>query len=191
MKNFVEANASPMNSLIFFIAGHGVYLKAEIDPDSKRTIESDPYFLTFDSNPQDPNTTGYPMDEFRRMVAEQAQRYARVLVYADVCHAGNIAGVGGNGGLQDAVKKVSKAGPAISMSCSPATPTNMRLSPLHLAAAMEPSAISSSPDSTAPPLPAKTPCNGTISPTLSATRSTGSPTANRVPAMSPRVMTLW
>jgi tetratricopeptide (TPR) repeat protein len=106
VRNFVEANAGPANSLIFFIAGHGAYLKAEVDPDTKRTIESDPYFLTWDTNPQDPNTTGYPMGEFRRMVAEQAQRYARVLVYADVCHAGNIAGIGGGDKLEPAVKRV-------------------------------------------------------------------------------------
>ncbi len=106
VRNFVEANAGPANSLIFFVAGHGVYLKAEVDPDTKRTIESDPYILTWDSNPQDAGTTGYPMDEFRRMVAEQAQRYARVLVYADVCHAGNIAGIGGGDKLEPAVKRV-------------------------------------------------------------------------------------
>jgi protein O-mannosyl-transferase len=105
VRSFVEVNAHPTNSLIFFIAGHGVYLKTEVDPDTKRTIESDPYLLTYDSNPQDPNTTGYPMDEFRRMVAEQAQRYARVLVYVDVCHAGNIAGIGGGDKLEPAVKR--------------------------------------------------------------------------------------
>ncbi len=106
VRSFVIPHAGPENNLILFVAGHGIYLRTEEDPQTKRTIQQDPYILTYDSNPQDANTTGYPMDEFRAMIAEQAQRYARVLVYVDVCHAANIAGIGGGSELQDAVRKV-------------------------------------------------------------------------------------
>jgi tetratricopeptide (TPR) repeat protein len=106
VKNFMEPHAAPGNSLVFFIAGHGVYLKTEQDPVTGKLIEREPYILTYDSNPQDPKVTGYPMDEFRKMTAQQALRYGRVLVYADVCHAANIAGIAGGAELQDAVKKV-------------------------------------------------------------------------------------
>ena len=110
VRKFVVPHAAPENSLIFFVAGHGIYLKTEEDPQTKRTIQQDPYILTYDSNPQDANTTGYPMDEFRAMIAEQAQRYGRVLVYVDVCHAANIAGIGGGSELQASVKKVFQGG---------------------------------------------------------------------------------
>jgi Flp pilus assembly protein TadD len=106
VKNFVGAHAGPDNSLIFFVAGHGIYLKSEEDPQTGRVIERDPYILTYDSNPQDANTTGYPMQEFRGMVAEQALRFGRVLVYVDVCHADNVAGIAGGSELQPAVRKV-------------------------------------------------------------------------------------
>ncbi len=110
VKNFVEPHAAAQNSLVFFIAGHGVYLKTEQDPASGRLIEREPYILTYDSNPQDPKVTGYPMDEFRKMTFQQAQRYGRVLVYADVCHAANIAGIAGGAELQNAVKRVMEGG---------------------------------------------------------------------------------
>lgn len=110
VKKFVETNASPENSLVFFLAGHGVYLKTEQDPVTRKWVDREPYILTYDSNPQDPNTTGYPMNEFRNMTALQAQRYGRVMVYVDVCHAGNIAGISGGSELQGAVKKVMEGG---------------------------------------------------------------------------------
>ena len=110
VKNFVEPHASPENSLVFFVAGHGVYLKTEQNPVTGKLIEREPYILTYDSNPQDPKVTGYPMDEFRKMTAQQALRYGRVLVYADVCHAASIAGIEGGGELQSAVKNVMEGG---------------------------------------------------------------------------------
>jgi tetratricopeptide (TPR) repeat protein len=105
VKNFVGAHAAADNSLILFVAGHGVYLKTEVDPVTNKAIEQ-PWILTYDSNPEDPKTTGYPMDEFRNMIATQALRYGRVMVYADVCHAANIAGIGGGSALQQAVSQV-------------------------------------------------------------------------------------
>jgi tetratricopeptide (TPR) repeat protein len=98
------------STLILFVAAHGVYLKSEVDPDTQKVIERDPYILTYDSNPQDAKVTGYPMDEFRRMVAIQAVRFGRVLVFLDVCHAGNVAGIGGGSDLDGVVRKVWEGG---------------------------------------------------------------------------------
>ncbi len=98
------------STLIVFVAAHGVYLKSEVDPDTQKTIERDPYILTYDSNPQDAKVTGYPMDDFRRMVAVQAVRFGRVLVFLDVCHAGNVAGIGGGSELDGVVRKVWEGG---------------------------------------------------------------------------------
>ena len=106
VKNFAVPHASPDNTLILFVAAHGVYLKTEVDPKTHKTIESEPYILTYDSNHQDAKVTGYSMDDFRLMIAEQATRYGRVLVFVDVCHAENVAGIAGASELQEPVRKV-------------------------------------------------------------------------------------
>lgn len=106
LKGFVKDHAAAENSLIVFVAGHGVDLTTEQDPVTKKTIERAPYIVTYDSNTADAKTTGYPMDEFRSAVAQQALYYGRVMVYVDVCHAANIAGIGGGSELQAEVGKV-------------------------------------------------------------------------------------
>jgi tetratricopeptide (TPR) repeat protein len=106
VRELASVHGTAENTLIVFVAAHGVYLKSEEDPDTHRVIQRDPYILTSESNPQDAKTTGYPMDEFRRMVAEQALHFGRVLVFLDVCHAGNVAGIGGGSDLEAVVRKV-------------------------------------------------------------------------------------
>jgi tetratricopeptide (TPR) repeat protein len=106
VQNFAIPHASPDNTLILFVAAHGVYLKTEADPQTHKPIDSEPYILTYDSNHQDPKVTGYSMDDFRLMIAEQATRYGRVLVFVDVCHAENVAGIAGGSELQEPVRKV-------------------------------------------------------------------------------------
>jgi len=110
VREFSKDKGAPENALVIFIAAHGIYLKTEEDPDTHKIIERDPYILTFDSNPQDAKMTGYPMDDFRIMVAEQAIKFGRVLVFLDVCHAGNVAGISGGGQLQAVVQKVWEGG---------------------------------------------------------------------------------
>ena len=99
------AHGNPQNTLILFVGAHGVYLTEEEDPVTHRKIEKDPYILLYDTNAQDAKTTGYPMEEFRRMVAEQALTFGRVLVFLDVCHAANVAGIAGGSAVQSAVKR--------------------------------------------------------------------------------------
>jgi len=106
VRNFAIPNAAPDNTLILFVAGHGVYLKTENDPISHKPIDSEPYILTYDSNTQDAKTTGYPMDDFRLMIANQAKVYGRVLVFVDVCHAENVAGIAGGAEMEKPVKDV-------------------------------------------------------------------------------------
>ncbi len=106
VRDISKDKGAPENTLVIFIAAHGIYLKTEEDPDTHKTIERDPYILTYDSNPQDAKMTGYPMDDFRVMVAEQAIKFGHVLVLLDVCHAGNVAGISGGGELEAVVRKV-------------------------------------------------------------------------------------
>jgi len=106
VRNFVVPHAGADNTLILFVAAHGIYMTEEQDPVTRRPIEKDPYILTYDSNTQDPKTTGYPMDEFRRMIAQQASLFARVFVFVDVCHADNVAGIAGGSELEPAVQRL-------------------------------------------------------------------------------------
>jgi Caspase domain len=105
-KYFVRDHANHQNTLILLVAAHGVYLHTNVDPVTHRIIDTDPYILTWDSHPPDAKTTGYPMAEFRNMVAAQALQYGRVLVFADVCHADNIVGIAGASQYQEAVHRV-------------------------------------------------------------------------------------
>ena len=110
IRALASVHGTAENTLLLFVGAHGVYLKTEEDPDTHKVIERDPYILTFETNPQDAKTTGYPMDEFRRMVFEQALHFGRVLVFLDVCHAGNVAGIAGGGELEAVVRKVWEGG---------------------------------------------------------------------------------
>lgn len=105
VREFAAKPGGPSNTLILFVGAHGVYLTEEEDPITHRKIQKDPYILLYDTNTQDAKTTGYPMGEFRRMIAEQALRFGRVLVFLDVCHAANVAGIAGGSEVQDAVKR--------------------------------------------------------------------------------------
>lgn len=110
VRDISKDKGAPENTLVIFIAAHGIYLKTEEDPDTHKTIERDPYILTYDSNPQDAKMTGYPMDDFRVMIATQALKFGHVLVFLDVCHAGNVAGISGGGELEAVVRKVWEGG---------------------------------------------------------------------------------
>jgi tetratricopeptide (TPR) repeat protein len=106
VRQVAMAGAGMNDTLILFIAGHGVYLKTEEDPITHRVIELDPYMLTYESNPQDAKTTGYSMAEFRRLIATEALHFGRVFAFVDVCHAGNVAGIAGGGEVEQAVERV-------------------------------------------------------------------------------------
>ncbi len=102
-----ENAASPdSNTLVLFIAGHGAYLPTEEDPVTHKIVHREPYILTYDSNPQELKTTGYPVDEFRRLIAAQAAHFGRVLVFIDVCHANEIGPLTSGPELEPAVRRV-------------------------------------------------------------------------------------
>ena len=97
LSRFVSCKGSGDNTLIIFIAAHGRYVC--VDKGEKSSIRGSckpgdaaeaPYILTFDSSPEEPKTLGFSMDEFRKTVIDNAQKFGRLLVYVDVCHAGNI-----------------------------------------------------------------------------------------------------
>lgn len=102
-----ENAASPdSNTLVLFIAGHGAYLPTEEDPVTHKIVHREPYVLTYDSNPQELKTTGYPVDEFRRLIVAQSSHFGRVLVFIDVCHANEIGPITSGRELEPAVRRV-------------------------------------------------------------------------------------
>ena len=106
VNTFVNQAASKQNTLILFVASHGHFLRSQVDPETGQVINQDPYIVTADAYRQELKTTGYPMNEFRRLIAEQTQRFGRVIVYLDICHAGYVANAAGEDGLAPAVKRV-------------------------------------------------------------------------------------
>jgi len=106
VRNFVNRAAGKQNTLILFVAGHADFLITEKDPASGAVVSRDPYIVTADVYGQDVKSTGYPMAEFRALIAEQTLQFGRVLVYADICHAGYIRDTASERGLEPAVKQV-------------------------------------------------------------------------------------
>jgi tetratricopeptide (TPR) repeat protein len=88
--SFIMQHASPANRLIVFIAAHGVYPKIEEGFKPGAAILRQPVILTSDSDYSDAKVTGYLMSELRDDAARAALAYGGVIVFADVCRAGNL-----------------------------------------------------------------------------------------------------
>lgn len=106
VRNFVDRGAGKHNTLILFVAGHADFLITEKDPASGAILRREPYIVTADVYGQDVKSTGYPMAEFRTLIAKQTLQFGRVVVYADICHAGYIREATSERGLEPAVKQV-------------------------------------------------------------------------------------
>lgn len=106
VKNFVNRASGKQNTLILFVAGHADFLITEKDPVTGQILSREPYIVTSDVYGQDVKSTGYPMAEFRTLIAEQTLQFGRVIVYADICHAGYIRDPVSDRGLEPAVKQV-------------------------------------------------------------------------------------
>jgi tetratricopeptide (TPR) repeat protein len=76
--SFLRARAGKQDTVILFIAAHGVV-------DSRGA-----YVVTYDSNVEDLQTTALPMLEVQRLFEEEFAHVGRVLLYVDVCRAGAI-----------------------------------------------------------------------------------------------------
>ena len=106
VRTFVDQAAGKQNTLILFIAAHGDFLVTEKDPNTGQILSREPYIVTSDVFRQDVKTTGYPMAEFRDLIAKETLSFGRVIVYVDVCHAGYVRDAPSEKGLQPAVKEV-------------------------------------------------------------------------------------
>ncbi len=102
---FVKDHAVKENALIVFIAAHGAEPAMELKLTSNSTIDKRPVILTYDSDYNEAKVSGYLMDELRDSLARQGLLYGRVVLFADVCHAGDIGPIAGSADVQPAVQK--------------------------------------------------------------------------------------
>jgi tetratricopeptide (TPR) repeat protein len=80
-QDFLKRRVGKNDTVIILIAGHGT---VEV-PGSKGA-----FILTYDSDPQDLNSTALGMDELQSLFEEQLSKVGRVLLFVDVCKAGTI-----------------------------------------------------------------------------------------------------
>jgi len=89
LNSFLAGKASRDNTLIIYIAAHGAYIcrNSPCKPGSK---DEEPYILTHDSDPEDPEVSAIRMADLHELITAQADRFGTVLLYLDVCHSGNM-----------------------------------------------------------------------------------------------------
>src|ERR1700733_9741569 len=80
-QDFLKRRAGKNDTVIILIAGHGT---VEV-PGSKSA-----FILTYDSDPQDLNSTALAVEELQALFEEQLSKVGRVLLFVDVCKAGTI-----------------------------------------------------------------------------------------------------
>ena len=80
-QDFLKRRAGKNDTVVILIAGHGTVET----PGSKNA-----FILTYDSDPQDLNSTALGMDELQSLFEEQLSKVGRVLLFVDVCKAGTI-----------------------------------------------------------------------------------------------------
>ncbi len=84
IETFLKARAQKSDTVVVFIAAHGV-----VD-------ETGAYIVAHDSDPQDLKTTGLPMATIQRLMEKELAHVGRVLIYVDVCRAGTIGQIHSN-----------------------------------------------------------------------------------------------
>lgn len=81
---------TPNDTVVIFFAAHGVVAATEIDAQSKERTNLQGFILTAHSNPDDLKTSALTMAEIQRAVFPHLGKTRRVLLYLDVCRAGQI-----------------------------------------------------------------------------------------------------
>jgi tetratricopeptide (TPR) repeat protein len=78
----LKVRSRPEDTVLVVLASHGVVFEQNKQPKG--------YILAWDSNPADPALTAISMDYIRNLFATAIGRGTRLLLYVDVCHAGQI-----------------------------------------------------------------------------------------------------
>jgi tetratricopeptide (TPR) repeat protein len=95
----LKARAGKNDTVILFIAAHGV-----VESTGRRGA----YIITHDSDPEDLASTALPMADVQALIREDLSRVGHVLVYVDVCRAGNIGAMRGANTVNRAVEEIAE-----------------------------------------------------------------------------------
>lgn len=129
---FVAAGANPANTLIVYFATHGLYVCTNRSPGARDgqpcedSAGEEPFIVAYDTDPEDPKTTGIRMSDLQELIGAQAYQFGTVLLFLDTCHSGNIGHIPNrrNAGVAKLAKDMTSGqGKAAVMAAS----TKMRL----------------------------------------------------------------
>ena len=98
-QDFLKRRAGKGDTVIIMMASHGT---VEV-PGSKNA-----FILTYDSDPQDLNSTALPMEELQSLFEEQLSKVGRVVLFVDVCKSGVIGSIK-NTGINSEVQHLGEA----------------------------------------------------------------------------------
>jgi tetratricopeptide (TPR) repeat protein len=99
-ETFVKARAGKKDTVVIFIAAHGI-----VESTGRRGA----YIVTHDSDPEDLATTALPMADLQNLIEEDLSRVGHVLVFVDVCRAGTIGSLRGTNSVNRAVEQLGEA----------------------------------------------------------------------------------
>jgi tetratricopeptide (TPR) repeat protein len=78
IETHLKARAKKNDTILLFIASHGTM------------VGKKGYIVAYDTNAEDPATTGIPMDDIRKLFENQLSEVKRLYLYVDVCHSGAV-----------------------------------------------------------------------------------------------------
>ncbi|MGH9657655.1 MAG: tetratricopeptide repeat protein, partial [Bryobacteraceae bacterium] len=100
-ESLLKARAGKNDTILLLVASHGTVVE------SKGRREA--YIVTYDSNPEDLQTTALPMADVQKLIREDLARVGRVIAYVDVCRSGTIGTIPRNTNVNRAVEGLAEA----------------------------------------------------------------------------------
>src|SRR5262249_39969751 len=97
-ETFLKARAGRNDTVVVFFAGHGFV----------ETERQAPYILSYDSDPEDFASTALPMAYLQNLIREDLAHVGHLLVYVDVCRAGNIGATRGGAPINKHLEKLGE-----------------------------------------------------------------------------------
>jgi tetratricopeptide (TPR) repeat protein len=99
-ETFLKARAGKNDTVVVFIAAHGI-----VEAAGRRGA----YIITYDSDPEDLASTALPMADVQNLVREDLSKVGHVLVYVDVCRAGNIGALRGVNTVNKVIEQLAES----------------------------------------------------------------------------------
>ena len=103
--------ATVNDTVVVFFAAHGVVAATEINRQTGEHTNLQGFILTAHSNPDDLKTSALTMDEVQRAVFSHLGKTRRVLLYLDVCRAGQIGVIREANTINDTIQLLMSGAP--------------------------------------------------------------------------------